>query len=190
MSERSSSGGSGAVRNWWQRTCSLEKGSPEVRAKLRRCHGRVDAAMIPQALMLGRMLAPDTGGDVNGERFGTVLDLARVLAHVKTDDAVMPMRAVGWKKFPTGSGDEERPTLSELRFKRLLQATDGEARADGFIRLLAIMDGKANVAEITNAFRGWGHPDGYMQKQWAFAYYNAANYAPDAATEHPSDETI
>ena len=189
MSERSSSGGSGAARNWWQRTCSMEKGSPEVRAKLRRCHGRVDAAMIPQALMLGKMLVSNDHTDVNGERFGTALDLARVLAHVKTDDERMPMRVAGWEKFPTGSGEEKRPILSELRFKRLLQATHGEARVDGFIRLLAIMDGKANVAEITDAFRGWSHPDGYKQKKWAFAYYNAANYAPDAVTEHLSEET-
>ena len=189
MSERSTSGGSEAARNWWHRTCSMAKGSPEVRAKLRRCHGRVDAAMIPQALMLGKMLASNDHTDVNGERFGTALDLARVLAHVKVDDALMPMQAVGWKKFPTGAGDEKRPTLSELRFKRLLQATDGEARVDAFIRLLAIMNGTANVAEITRAFRGWGHPDGYIQKQWAFAYYNAANYAPDAVTEHPFEET-
>ena len=189
MSERSPSGGSEAARNWWQRTCSMEKGSPEVRAKLRRCHGRVDAAMLPQALMLGKMLVPDVGGDGEGKGFGTALDLARVLAHVKSDQREMPMRAVGWKRFPTGSGDDERPVLSELRFKRLLQATDGEARVEGFIRLLAIMDGTANVAEITRAFRGWGHPDGYMQKQWAFTYYNAANYAPDAVAEHPFEET-
>jgi CRISPR system Cascade subunit CasB len=181
MSKTYTSAWSSQATRWWKRFCSPDKGDPAVRARLRRCRDRVDAAMIPQALILGRTLVPDPDADISGEQFGIALDLARVLAHVKTDDVRPPMRSVGWDRFPTG-GDEERPPLSELRFKRLLQATEGEGRVDAFIRLIALMDATANVAEIAESFRWWGHPDGRAQKRWAFEYYNAANFTPEPVT--------
>jgi CRISPR type I-E-associated protein CasB/Cse2 len=188
----------GKARTWWWRNCSLDgppkssasKGwtpDPAIFAKLRRCRDRVDAFMVPEALLLGRTLAPTS--TVN-DKLGTAVDLARVLAHVKNDSTEHPMRAVGWPSFPRDGADSgDRPKLAETRFKRLLQATDGEERVDAFVRLIALMGGQANVKAISEAFLWWNHPSGIVRRDWAFEYFNAATAAPLAALEHLTEES-
>lgn len=197
MTERTSSELSSKARSWWRRTCALDepresasptwRPDPAVRAKLRRCRDRVEAFMIPEALQLGNTLAPSAS--VN-DRLGTAIDLARVLAHIKKDNPEHPMRNVGWPSFPRDTAGEgtERPKLAETRFKRLLQATDGEERVDAFVRLIALMGGQANVREISDAFWWWNHPSGRIRQQWAFVYFNAANAAPIDIDTTPSEE--
>lgn len=177
-----------AARSWWRRVCSLADGDPAARAKLRRCHDRVDAFMIPQALQLAKTLAPTSSDD---EQLGTAIDLARVLAHIKADSGQHPMRAVGWAAFPRDNLEgAERPKLAETRFRRLMQATDGEERVTAFVRLIALMGEEANVAKIAEAFRWWNHPDGRIRQLWAFQYYNAANAAPAAVTNTLIEENV
>jgi CRISPR type I-E-associated protein CasB/Cse2 len=126
-------------------------------------------------------------GDRVDPRFGRVLDLARVLAHVSEDSDVHPMRAVGWPVFPgtRRENDVERgPRLGEARFRRLLQSDAGEDLVVQFIRLVALMGGCANVAALSDAFRWWDHPDGRTKQQWAFQYFNAGSALRGASDAH------
>ncbi|MEP6494624.1 MAG: type I-E CRISPR-associated protein Cse2/CasB [bacterium] len=166
------------AREWWNQV----RLNPGAQAKLRRSRDRIEGMLIPQALQLARRLKA-TGPD--DPQFGTAIDLARVLAHIRSDNGERPMRAVGWPSFPRDGGDgssDARPRLSEVRFKRLLRSTAGEDRVSAFIRLIALMEGHANVAAIADAFRQWDHPDGRVKQRWAFEYFNAAQAAPAAAT--------
>lgn len=196
MSHRNPSQWSPIARNWWKRVCSLEvsadanakrgRADPAVRAKLRRCRDRVEAFMIPEALQLAKSLSPTSDDD---ERFGTAIDLARVLAHIKKESPNHPMRDVGWSRFPGEKDTGERPKLAETRFKRLLQATDGEERVAAFVRLIALMGGTANAGHIAEAFRWWDHPDGWVRQRWAFEYFNAANAAPESDAYTHTEES-
>lgn len=187
MSERSQSAWSYAARGWWKRVCSLADGNAATRARLRRCHDRTDAFMVPAALQLAKTLAPSNSSD---EQLGSAIDLARVLAHIKVDKSIHPMRSVGWTAFPRdGAEGAERPKLGETRFRRLLQATDGEERVTAFVRLIALMDNEANVAEIADAFHWWSYPDGHVRQRWAFQYYNV-NSVPTAVTTTPFEESV
>jgi CRISPR type I-E-associated protein CasB/Cse2 len=185
MTERSKQSWAPSARGWWQRVCG-DGGNAEARARLRRTRDRVDAFLIPEALVLAKTLEPAGKGD--DERFGTALDLARVLSHVRESADTHPMRQVGWRTMPTGSSGDEKPRLGETRFRRLLLATDGEERVRAFIRLVHLLDGKANVGEFAEAFRWWDHPDGHVRRQWAFSYYNAAGFAPDERADTPIEE--
>lgn len=187
MTERSKQSWAPAARGWWRRVCG-EGGDPAARARLRRTRDRVDAFLVPDALVLARTLEP--AGSAADEQFGTALDLARVLSHVRQSVDTHPMRQVGWRAMPTGSGDDDKPQLSETRFRRLLLATDGEERVRAFIRLVDLVDGKANVGELAEAFRWWDHPEGHVRRQWAFSYYNAAGFVPDERNETPTEETV
>lgn len=186
MSRQAVSAWSPVARSWWMRVCSPARGDPGARARLRRCRDRVESFMSPEALQLARTLVPTRE---DGEQLGAAMDLARVLSHIKADSREHPMRAVGWAVFPRDDAPGgDRPRLAPNRFKRLLQATDGEERVDAFIRLIALLDGQANVAEITDAFHWWNHPDGRVRQQWAFIYYNAANAAPVAPIDSQTEE--
>jgi CRISPR type I-E-associated protein CasB/Cse2 len=178
----------GPARSWWRRVCSDVRGDPAARARLRRTRDRVDAFLVADALALAKTL--EDSGRPEEERFGTALDLARVLSHVREDINTHPMRSVGWRALPSGKADEEKPRLSETRFRRFLLATDGEERVDAFVRLIHLMDGRANVGEIADAFQWWSDPEGRVRKSWAFSYYNAAGFTPGESTEIPSEETV
>jgi CRISPR type I-E-associated protein CasB/Cse2 len=112
------------------------------------------------------------------------LDLSRVLAHVRENSDEHPMRAAGWKHFASdrreSDAGDDRPTLSEVRFKRLLQTDDGEEKVTAFKRLITLLDGKVNVAAISRDFLTWNHPEygDRIRENWAFYYYAAGVAAP------------
>jgi CRISPR type I-E-associated protein CasB/Cse2 len=127
-------------------------------------------------------------------RVRAALDLARVLAHVDEHDPLHPMQAAGWKKFAgtrreTEAG-EDRPLLSEARFRRLLETGDGEEKVAAFTRLIALMGNRINVQRLANAFLDWNHPTrgDRVREQWAFNYFHAYDAAPPALTPSPEDD--
>jgi hypothetical protein len=141
---------------------------------------------IPAGIRLARMLGdvPSTA-DLIGARFNRALDLARVLAHVTDETSAHPMRDAGWPTFPGSrrEGELDRgPRLSESRFRRLLQSENGEEMVMQFVRLIALLDRRANVGALSDAFRWWDHPEGRAKQRWAFEYYNAG-----AATRPTND---
>lgn len=175
---------------WWKRYCDPLDGDPGTRARLRRCRSTVEALSIPAAVSLARQLgAPGDGAGDDDWRWAVGLDLARVLAHVSEHDpGQRPMRAAGWKTFPDdrkeSEAGEDRPRLSEVRFRRLLDTARGEEQVVAFIRLIKLLGGTVNVAALAEDFWHWSDR---TKRRWAFDYY-AAGVAAPAGSVTPTED--
>lgn len=173
---------------WWKRYCAPDAGDPATRARLKRCGSFTEALGVPAAILLARQLGALK--DVGDRRLESALGLARVLANIVADDALSPMRAAGWPSFPGDKREadldgSQRPRLSELRFRRLLQTGGGEEQVTAFIRLIRLLGGQVNVAALARDYLTW-HQD-TTKHRWAFDYYAASTAAP--ATVPPTMET-
>lgn len=173
---------------WWQQWCGPQANDPAMRARLRRCRSTVEAIREPAALALSRRIGGMREGATDAWLDRT-LDLARVLAHVREDDDSRPMRVVGWKSFPgikgvTDATAAERPQLSEVRFRRLIETPAGEPLVTAFVRLIRVLGGRINVRQVASDFLYWNDR---TKKQWAFDYYAAAMAAP---ADEPSTQEI
>lgn len=168
---------------WWTEYCDPRKGDPAARARLRRCRSAIEAlgviAAVDLARRLGAMKDVATPDDRYLER---ALNLARVLAHVRESATESPMRQAGWKAFPGERTTKdvpasERPRLSEVRFRRLLETAGGEEMVSAFTRLIALLGATVNVATLSSDFLYWGDR---TKRRWAFDYYAAGVAAPAA----------
>lgn len=175
-----------AAAGWWARFCDPKKGNSAVRAQLRRCRSNAEVLAIPAGIpLLHRLGALDRGSNAGIDAYvDRVLGLARVLAFVAEDDASAKlMRTLGWEKPPVSSdlGAEagERPRLSEVRFRRLLQVRTGEEQVVAFIRLVRLADGKAAVSALSRDYLSWNHDE--TKHRWAFEYYGAASAVPSSS---------
>lgn len=180
---------------WWRANCELANNNvdPATRARLRRARSHTDVLRVPPAIWLARQLgaASEKGPDWY---LHAVLDLTRVLAHVKEHETRHPMDAAGWQQFPSNPDSmtpDQRPRLAEARFKRLLAASDGEEKVDAFVRLIALLGGTINVEQLAKDFLDWNHPDRgpRVRERWAFHYFGAAAAAPssDSTTDTEGD---
>ncbi|HEU4629331.1 MAG TPA: type I-E CRISPR-associated protein Cse2/CasB [Gemmatimonadaceae bacterium] len=184
-------GTGGRVLDWWRSHCDPATADPGTRARLRRCDSPIDAATIPAAVTLARRLGAFADG-VDDRRVATALNLARVLAQVREHAPGAPMRAAGWKSFAgdrkESEAGEDRPLLSEARFRRLLTTGPGEEQVVAFVRLVAILDGAVDVAALGADFLDWEHPwrGERVRKRWAEDYFAARTAG---ATSDPSPTT-
>lgn len=173
-------GAGGHALDWWRYYCDPNRDGhdPGTRAQLRRCDSAVDAAAVPAAVALARRLGAFKGEEEDW-RVTAALDLARVLAHVREHMPEPPMRAAGWKTFAgdrtESEAGDDRPRLSEARFRRLLTTGPGEEQVAAFVRLIALLDGTANVAALGADFLDWSHPwrGERVRKRWAEDYFAA-----------------
>ncbi|SDH68021.1 type I-E CRISPR-associated protein Cse2/CasB [Roseospirillum parvum] len=162
---------SGAVAlDWWRDL----RDNRAAAARLRRCHSPLEALLVPQTLTLARRLNRADRPD----RLGRVGALAVTLAHVKEHaPGLSVMRAVG--ATSTKDDDVEGATLSEQRLRRLL-LTDGDDESElmsAFVRLVRLMKGTANVADLAHSLLFWSD---HTRQRWVFDYYNAGRARPDA----------
>ena len=176
---------------WWQRYCHPVEGDSATRARLRRCRSATDAVSVPAAVHLARMIGglSQTQAD-DDHRVIAALDLSRVLAHVTQHvETQRPMQTAGWKSFPgerrESDAGEDRPILSEVRFRRLLASARGEAQVSAFIRLIALLGGAVNVTALADDFIFWNDR---TKRRWAFDYY-AAGVAAPADSDTLSEDT-
>jgi CRISPR system Cascade subunit CasB len=173
---------------WWRRHCdpTNKKSDPAMRARLRRARSHLDVLRITPAVILARQLgAAPASGPAPEWKLYAALDLARVLAYVKQHDSRHPMRAAGWASFPgdrkeSDISSEQRPRLSEARFRRLLETGGGEEMVASFTRLVVLLDGKVDVAQLASDFLMWNHPEygDRVRERWAFNYLAADQAAP------------
>jgi CRISPR system Cascade subunit CasB len=124
-------------------------------------------------------------------RLEDALGLARVLAHVTSDTTITAMRSAGWGSFPgerreVDADPAARPRLSEVRFRRLLQADGGEEQVVMFTRLIRLIGGEVNVAALARDYLAW-HWDS-TRHRWAFEYYAAGVAAPASLQPTMGDE--
>ena len=177
---------------------SLQSGNPGARARLRRCRSSVDALLEPAAIRLAQRIGVLSEKSRHDDaRLHAALDLARVLAHVKTHDGNQRvMRSAGWRSFPgdrkESDAGEDRPILSQVRFRRLISTERGEPLIAAFVRLVRQLDGAVNVTELAKDFLDWSHPERALQvrRKWAFDYYGAGVATPpaiDSSTESEAD---
>ena len=137
----------GILVDWWQ---NLEY-NQGTRAELRRCDSPDEVMFHPAFLRLCQRLNPEPR-----EQAG----LARVvglLAHVrhKTNQSLAYQMA------------GNPPTVSELRFRRLLQR-DRRDLYGAMIRILRMLDYTANLHDLIASVYYWGDR---VRKDWAFEYF-------------------
>jgi CRISPR type I-E-associated protein CasB/Cse2 len=182
---------------WWQYHLDSRSRTydPGTRARLRRCDSPADAAAIPAAVSLARRVGAFSAG-ADDQRIIDALNLARVLAHVRTHEPGPPMRVAGWKKAPgdrkESDAGEDRPLLSGARFRRLLATGPDEEQVAAFVRLIAILDGKVDVTALSRDFLNWSHPwkGERVRRQWAEDYFAARirDYSTVKGIETPNTE--
>ena len=166
------------AREWWQAAISDEGGDRGARSALRRCTTPLEAMTIPAAISLARRLGRIPSVDApkwKAQQFERALGLAIVLAHVRANVQTPLVRELGWKQFPgdrkeTDAGDE-RPRLSELRFKRFLQNENEDELIAAFCRLLALAGNETNVTDLARAFLRWD--EDRTKRDLALTYFNA-----------------
>lgn len=103
--------------------------------------------------------AKSNSGHWHDDRLAAVVGL---LAHVKENVDRAPAKAMSEK----GSG-EDRPRVSELRFRRLLESPDLDALFIGLRRVLPLINHGVDVLALANDVVHWGDP---VKKRWAYTY--------------------
>lgn len=144
------------ARQWWAEL-ENDKGS---RAQLRRCSDPTAVFFCAAFHRLARGL-----GAWSDKQKGTVAAIAGVLAHVKNDDGRRGFAA----QMAARKGD--RATVSGLRFRRLIQIKERESLYMPLIRVVRLLDGTANVADLAESLYYWGDA---KRRDWACDYYATA----------------
>lgn len=155
------------ARQWWHdyvEPLPHRRGAARAAmARLRRTHTAMDALMEPATLDLARRLGRTRPQDL--PRVGMV---AAVLAHVRENDDRPVARAAG-PASPSADPkkDDENAVVKYGRFRRLLQADDDDL-VDQMRRLVRLLGGKANVADLAYSIFYWGDR---TRQRWVFDYY-------------------
>ncbi|MBU2550111.1 MAG: type I-E CRISPR-associated protein Cse2/CasB [Proteobacteria bacterium] len=147
-----------ALRVWWS-DLDQDRGG---RARLRRSRSLLEVAFCPA--FHGLRLALKPLGDFSNESMAAV---AGVLAHVEGDDQGVPTAARMAR--PKEGSDTSR--VSGLRFRRLLAAPDRHALFPQLVRVLGLLDHRADLGDLARLVYFWG-PN--VRKDMALKYYDAA----------------
>jgi CRISPR system Cascade subunit CasB len=75
--------------------------------------------------------------------------------------------------------------MKPLRFRRLIEAREGEERLTALRRAVALARGRVAVRELAAACLDWSED---RRRRWIFEYYNAGFAAPPAAAA-PTEES-
>lgn len=161
---------------WWRGLQPPDERSPTrsgdrgALARLRRCASVIDAASERATFALCRKLEA-TERDLN-----RVALLAAVLAQVREHSGGLRVaRQIGAQIKDTPA------VMSDLRFRRLLQADTDDEKLTGFRRLVALAGRTLNVVDLANGVMNWGDED--TRRSWIYAYHDAPDFQPNKADE-------
>lgn len=148
----------GAIAAHWWREHLADRDSGAARglaARLRRADG-IAALAEPQVIALARRLR------LGPPQAEVLLRLVTVLAGLRANDP---------QPLATRLGGQE-PTLSTLRFQRLMRA-DGDELTRQLRRALPMADRRCNVARLAGDLLLWEHPvhGDRIRACWTFDYY-------------------
>jgi len=183
MTDSKKPGPADIAAGWWRELTSdtaagrLPRGVRRAAlAEMRRAKSPLEILQQPAALRLIGNLPP-----LLADR-GAIL--AGILAHVREDDRRDVARAIGRATFD----DPDSAVMSESRFRRLMQ-TEEDGLLEAMRRLVRLMNGKVNVADLAKATLCWGDD---VKKTWIFRYYDPyGTHAPKAATPPaPADSPL
>lgn len=145
--------------DWWEGLEDDRAG----RAILRRASAITAVSLTPPYQRLYRRLCQvgwaEQAKPYHNDRLAAVVGL---LVHVKRNDERAPAKSMSLRDE---GGD--RPCVSELRFRRLLESPDVDALFTGLRRVLPLMDHGANVLTLANDIVHWGD---VVKKRWAYDY--------------------
>lgn len=144
-----------ALLEWW-RALGDDLAS---RAILRRATTVTAVALTaPYQRLYRRLLLvgwPKDAPEWQSDRLAAAIGL---LAHLKTADA---------RSLPGAMSDGERPAVSELRFRRLLESPDMGALFTGLRRALPLIGSSADPLALARDVFYWGDA---VKKRWAYDY--------------------
>jgi CRISPR system Cascade subunit CasB len=160
------------IRSWWTELQS----DPGGRGKLRRCRRPIEAQALPPTIDLmvrmGWSPPEEDRYDWYGERIAAI---AMVLAHVREDSTQPVARSLG------ATGGLDKPRLSNSRWERLCRAEGHEEIATEFTRIVQMVGGTANLADLAFAMLTWDRDTNRRSKQkWIYAYYGVDTPAQDS----------
>lgn len=163
-----------AVRRWWRALQPDEatggSGDRAAAARLRRCETIAAAMQEPATQALHRRLQAER------RDLSHVALLAAVLASVRRD---APGAGVARSLGPANPEDLTTAAMSPLRFRRLLDAATPDERLVQLRRMVALLDGTADVADLARGVLGWTER---RRIDWTYAYWNAGRVAPAPTT--------
>lgn len=142
-----------AIASLWKQ---LQKNHGQ-RAELRRCRSITDVMLTPTYQHFCRRYCKELSA--TDPRIAAV---AGLVSHLKEDPFIAQNLA---RSMSDSAG--ERPVVSELRFRRLLERSR-EDLYPAMIRILRMLGGKTNIYDLARDIYWWG--DG-VRKEWAFTYY-------------------
>jgi len=169
------------ARRWWE---SLQpdrdagrKGDAGALARLRRA-SLIEAMSEETVVRLHRALG------LPRQQFPRAALVACVLSHARDHERRLSVARAG------GQTGEENGVLSALRFRRLLTIRGEEDCAIAFRRLVALLGGKVNVADLGKSLLDWNDEErgDKCRTRWAFDYFDAGAAAPADAPD-PQTET-
>jgi len=175
------------ARRWWETLQNTRRDrtpnparDPAALARLRRAATPIDALEEPSVFDLYKKLG-FSRIDFD-RRLPRVAVTAAVLAHIRKDDDSFRRRFAEM----LGQGSERR-LMSELRFKRLLAATEDQDLMITFRRAVALAGKKdIDVGDVASSLLDWSER---RRMRWAFDYYGAGIAAPKQnATDSTDDE--
>lgn len=135
---------------WWH---GLEK-DRGARAQLRRCHNLLAVEQTP-AFHAARQMLEKVGLAPRQARLPAAIAL---LAHVKSK---------GVQSLPLAFSQGDKPPVSPLRFRQLLDAPDDEQLFTRLRRVLPLIDNAVDPIQLANDVMGW---DDGVRKRWVYAY--------------------
>lgn len=145
--------------DWWE---GLEDDRAS-RAILRRASSVTAVALTPPYQRLYQRLCragwASQAKSYHNDRLAAVVGL---VAHVKQNDE----RTLA-KSMSERDAGGDRPCVSELRFRRLLEAPDLDSLFIGLRRVLPLMNHGVNVLGLANDLVHWGDD---VKKRWAYSY--------------------
>jgi len=148
----------GIITAWWE---SLSA-TPGDRARLRRCRSPAQVCFEPVFHRLITALGPV--GMKYPDRIAVIVG---VLSHVRTNIPSMKFASL----MGTAKEKMKKARVSGLRFRRLIQYSEREDLYLPLIRMVAMVDDSANVADLAESIYWWNER---TKKDWAFAYYSSA----------------
>lgn len=175
---------------WW-REVTQDRSSGAARAAraiLRRAHDVTAATLTEPYQQLFRRLR-DAGWAQQDARANDVLAaIAGLLVHVEVDAGGAKL-AAAMGRCPAGS---DRPAVSELRLRRLLDADDLDTLFNGLRRALPLMGSGVPVYALAKDLLRWARPRqrDAVRKRWAYDYYDPgpANAEATRANDPPTME--
>ena len=156
--------------DWWHDvTQQRDKGSDRAaRAILRRAHDITEITLSqPYQHLFQRMREADWN-DGYAHSNDALAAVAGLLVHLETHKGDKPL-ANCMGLCPSGS---DRPYVSEVRFKRLLESPDLDTLFNGLRRALSLMQEGAPVLGLANDVLSWARPEqrDQVKKDWAYSY--------------------